>query len=215
MSTRKTPEAIEVVKHLIAHCQDQEAELSRLRAELHRADIALSESPFHGQEELAEASLADGIRHYRSAVEAELARLRAENERLVEALSSPELLETLAALEHERWSGWMKYQAEKIGTKHPTTGEQFEVRWKRQSETVYSDLPERERESDRVEARKTLTAIRAALSRAEQAKPETCVWVRNPYKHIWVTGCGYQRVYPDSPDGCACVVCGKKVEVRQ
>lgn len=43
MSTRKTPEAIEVVKHLIAHCQDQEAELTRLRAENKalQADAAL------------------------------------------------------------------------------------------------------------------------------------------------------------------------------
>lgn len=63
-------------------CDTVEAELARLRDELHRADIALSESPFHGQEELAEASLADGIRNYRSAVEAELIRLRAENKAL-------------------------------------------------------------------------------------------------------------------------------------
>lgn len=100
----------------------------------------------------------------------EITRLRAENERVREALSSPELLETLAALEHERWSGWMKYQAEKAGGKHPITGEPYEIRWKRQSETPYARLPEQERESDRVEARKTLAAILSALSRAEQAE---------------------------------------------
>ena len=101
-------------------------------------------------------------------VEAELSSLRAANAELMEALSSPGLLETLAALEHERWSGWMKYQAEKAGGKHPITGEPYEIRWKRQSETPYARLPEQERESDRVEARKTLAAIRAALSNSKR-----------------------------------------------
>jgi hypothetical protein len=67
-------------------CDTVEAELTRLRAELSRADVALSEAPFHGQEELAEASLADGIRNYRNAVESELSRLRAALESLDQVL---------------------------------------------------------------------------------------------------------------------------------
>ena len=41
-----------------------------------------------------------------------------------------------------------------------------EDRWKRQSQTAYAQLPEAERESDRIEARKTLAIIRAALANA-------------------------------------------------
>ena len=149
----------------------------------------------------------------------EIRRLRAENERMREALSSPELLETLAALEHERWSGWMKYQAEKAGGEHPITGEPYEIRWKRQSETPYARLPEQERESDRIEVRKTLSAIRAALSRAEQAKPETCVWEDRGMEGWWPRCCdegdgGCSKwEYPEAPNTCP--GCGKRIEVRR
>ena len=95
-----------------------------------------------------------------------LAAKDVEIERLRNVLGSPELLENLAATEHERWSGWMKYQAEKTGKTHPVSGEVYEDRWKRQSQTAYAQLPEAERESDRIEARKTLAIIRAALANA-------------------------------------------------
>jgi hypothetical protein len=89
-------------------------------------------------------------------------------------LDSPALLETLAAIEHERWSGWMKYQAEHCiliahcgATGTHRSGERFDARWLRQARTPYADLSEAERESDRIEARKTLAAIKAALDGKE------------------------------------------------
>lgn len=73
-----------------------------------------------------------------------------------------ELLEQLADLEHERWSGWMRYMFSK-GTKNPDgtwTMPAWAVgRWERQASTPYADLSEQEKESDRVEARKGLMAI--------------------------------------------------------
>lgn len=156
----------------------------------------------------------DACNHEIKRLENELSRLRAVNAELVEALSSPELLETLAALEHERWSGWMKYQAEKAGGKHPITGEPYEIRWKRQSETPYARLPEQERESDRVEARKTLAAILSALSRAAQVKPETCVW-RGDILHGYQVQCGYRPIFGDGVSTGKCPGCGKRIEVKK
>ena len=71
-------------------------------------------------------------------------------------IDDPELLERLADLEHERWSGWMLYQLENL------TPENL-VRWKRQMVTPYAQLSEREKESDRKEARKSLAVVKAAL----------------------------------------------------
>jgi len=63
-----------------------------------------------------------------------------------------DLLETLADIEHERWSGWMRYFYEN------NTPENNE-RWKKQMITPYKDLPEHSKESDRREVRKTLAAL--------------------------------------------------------
>ena len=63
------------------------------------------------------------------------------------------LVEALAAQEHERWSGWEKYRGSK-GSNAVNLN-----RWKRQRETSYADLSEREKESDRVEARKTIALL--------------------------------------------------------
>jgi len=75
----------------------------------------------------------------------------------------PELMEKLAALEHERWSGWMKYQFSK-GTFMEKLGEwtmpEWAVkRWTRQSSTAYAPLSELEKEEDRKEARKSWDVI--------------------------------------------------------
>ena len=70
-----------------------------------------------------------------------------------------QLIEALANLEHERWSGWERYRAtmsaspDRLLNKH-------EVRWRDQRETPYTELPENHKESDRVEARKTIAMLR-------------------------------------------------------
>jgi hypothetical protein len=69
----------------------------------------------------------------------------------------PELIEKLAAIEHERWADWMQYMFDcgvksgddNIGVRvvgWPT--KQFE-HWQRQIETDYEDLSAKEKQSDR------------------------------------------------------------------
>lgn len=66
------------------------------------------------------------------------------------------LIEALADLEHERWSRWMRWMFDNW------TKENI-ARWKRQMQTPYNQLSEREKESDRKEVYKTLTVLREAI----------------------------------------------------
>lgn len=74
------------------------------------------------------------------------------------------LREQLAELCHEQWSEWMKYLFSKtfydMGSLDKVDKDngnlfipkKYVKRWKRQANTVYEDLPENEKESDRKEA---------------------------------------------------------------
>ena len=75
-------------------------------------------------------------------------------------LNSEELLEALAHVEHERWSGWEKYRETCVSSKDKET---HEARWKKQRTTPYRELSDKEKESDRVEARKSLAVMRDHL----------------------------------------------------
>ncbi len=118
----------------------------------------------------------------------------------------PPDIEALAAAEHESWSGWMKHMLRKIleecaeestqrnlGTDimdpEPLPGELYSSlpsildslpcvrRWRRQMNTKYEDLPEEEKESDRIEARKKLTFYRtksADTKTAEESVTGVC-----------------------------------------
>lgn len=71
--------------------------------------------------------------------------------------------EQLAALAHEQWAGWMRYMFERSreridGTVIIPRG--LAERWTQQMNTAYTDLPEEEKISDRVEADKVLAVIR-------------------------------------------------------
>ena len=81
-----------------------------------------------------------------------------ENAELKRILASEEMIETLADIEHERWSRWMRYQFDNW------TDENIE-RWKMLIETSYAELSEHSKESDRKEVRKTLAAIDALLTK--------------------------------------------------
>jgi hypothetical protein len=70
--------------------------------------------------------------------------------------------ENLAALEHERWSGWMQYLFEKSTENEDgsvTIPKWAVERWKRQVKTPYAELSEDEKDSDRKEVDKTLRLI--------------------------------------------------------
>ncbi len=64
----------------------------------------------------------------------------------------PELLEKLAALEHDQWAHWVRYML------HNLTPRNIE-RWLRQISLPYADLTEAEKESDRIWARKMIEEI--------------------------------------------------------
>lgn len=61
-------------------------------------------------------------------------------------------LEKLAELEHNQWIHWTKYMLDNL------TDENIK-RWRRQIETPYSELSEKEKESDRSWAKKVLNII--------------------------------------------------------
>ena len=69
------------------------------------------------------------------------------------------IVEQLSNYSHKAWAGWMKYlfsksKQNKNGT---VTIPKWAVdRWKRQSMTVYKNLPEAEKESDQKEANEIL-----------------------------------------------------------
>ena len=69
-------------------------------------------------------------------------------------------LEKLADLEHKKWSGWQTHCHKILREMCPSKElEKVLERWDKQIATDYKDLSEREKEMDRVEARKTLELI--------------------------------------------------------
>ena len=78
------------------------------------------------------------------------------------------LLETLASVEHERWSHWQRY----LHSKCVSVGSDGALlipghlvkRWEEQIGTPYANLPEEEKESDREQVRKYLPLIVRALN---------------------------------------------------
>lgn len=89
-------------------------------------------------------------------------------------LDDPALLEILADIEHERWSGWETYRREKAPFIHPS-GDSYLHRWYRQETMPYAKLTEAEKESDRIEARKGLAAIKAYLAAHPTPDPLTAL----------------------------------------
>lgn len=80
-----------------------------------------------------------------------------------------ELVETLADIAHQQWSGWMEYLFSKSiynADGSVTIPAPLVERWQRQRITPYAALPENEKESDRKEAARVLLA----QSKIEAAK---------------------------------------------
>jgi hypothetical protein len=77
------------------------------------------------------------------------------------------MLEELAAIEHERWSHWQRYLHSK-GTMQPDGSlllpPDLVRRWEGQFDTPYSQLSEKEKDSDRDQVRKYLPTVVKALT---------------------------------------------------
>jgi len=88
---------------------------------------------------------------------------------LVEA----ELMEKLAAVEHDRWADWQRHAFNQchFNADGTATIPAWAVeRWTRQIQTAYADLSEAEKESDRREVRRYLPIIAAALRAQQEGK---------------------------------------------
>jgi hypothetical protein len=78
------------------------------------------------------------------------------------------LIEELAAVEHERWSHWQRYVHSKCIPQPDGSlliPAELVVRWEQQIATSYGELGEKEKESDREQVRKYLPVIERALAK--------------------------------------------------
>lgn len=125
------------------------------KAELLR-DLALLQTPYASAPETAGESAPDG--------------------RAAAPPRSPR--EALADYAHAAWSGWMAYMFSKAEPNEDgtwTMPAEFVERWQRQMNTLYPDLPEHEKVSDRVEAERILEVLARAEAETagESAPPPT------------------------------------------
>ena len=70
--------------------------------------------------------------------------------------------EEIASIQHDIWSGWMKYlfsKATLLENGSVNIRPEHVKRWERQMITPYSELPEKEKNSDRNQADKVLKII--------------------------------------------------------
>ncbi|UPJ68590.1 hypothetical protein [Bradyrhizobium sp. 191] len=84
-----------------------------------------------------------------------------------------ELIETLAGIEHERWSHWQRYmheQCERRPDGSLTIPPMLVSQWERQSATAYPDLNEKEKKSDRDQVMHYLPVVLNALDVVPETK---------------------------------------------
>lgn len=89
-------------------------------------------------------------------------------------MTNDEIRERFAALAHEQWAGWMQFLFEKTTPNNDGSVNlpQWAVeRWTRQMNTPYDNLPEEEKDSDRIEAEKVMATIRYCASE-QGAEPD-------------------------------------------
>ena len=78
-----------------------------------------------------------------------------------------DVMETLADIEHQRWSHWQRYMHDKCAQRPDGSlviPPDLVAQWERQISTSYSLLAEREKESDREQVKKYLPTIISAFS---------------------------------------------------
>lgn len=83
-----------------------------------------------------------------------------------EALETPEVLDRLATVEHERWAHWQRYlhdQCERRSDGSLVIPAELVRRWEEQISTPYADLSDEEQLSDREQVLKYLPVVIEAL----------------------------------------------------
>jgi hypothetical protein len=76
------------------------------------------------------------------------------------------LMETLADVEHERWSHWQRYmhsKCERQPDRSLVIPSELVAQWERQIAASYAELSESEKQSDRDQVRRYLPVILEAL----------------------------------------------------
>ena len=87
--------------------------------------------------------------------------------RALSASEHSQLLDELAAVEHERWAHWQQYlhdQCQPLEDGSLIIPTELVQRWRTQITTPYADLTENEKESDREQVRKYLPIVLRALN---------------------------------------------------
>lgn len=72
-------------------------------------------------------------------------------------MKDPQEIEALASVQHDIWSHWMKYMFTQYEAKEDGSlviPKDKVNRWKRQTDTAYDALSDKEKESDREQVRK-------------------------------------------------------------
>lgn len=83
-------------------------------------------------------------------------------------LESEQLVDELAAVEHERWAHWQRYVHDRCDRQQDGSlviPADLAERWEAQIETRYAELTEREKDSDREQVRQYLPVIIDAVTR--------------------------------------------------
>ncbi|MGW1362930.1 hypothetical protein ACWCQP_36675 [Streptomyces chartreusis] len=76
------------------------------------------------------------------------------------------MIESLASVEHERWAHWQRYLHSRCVRDHDGSLKipaELVQRWESQMNTPYSELSEKEKESDREQVRRYLPIITEML----------------------------------------------------
>jgi hypothetical protein len=111
-----------------------------------------------------------------------------------------EFVEKGANLEHDRWARWQKYMHSHVYDSSKSINPHLKViptelyeRWERQIATPYSELSEKEKESDRKETREYLALYTSSLKSllgalVEREEKEKIIPVQIPHYSPYLSG---------------------------
>lgn len=96
------------------------------------------------------------------------------------SMSVDELREQLAAIEHERWADWQRWCHKVLRENNPSPeiGDVLE-RWDRQIETPYTELSEKEKDSDREQVDRYWHLINQYVTKKQIEERNTIAYILN------------------------------------